>query len=95
MKIGERISELINYYELNIASFSESIGLNNRVTLSRIIHDKSSPSYKIIEGIKEKYKEVNLNWLVAGSGEMFLTQEHEYTRSKIKYDLRKIIDQLD
>ncbi|MDF1695232.1 MAG: hypothetical protein P1U56_05345 [Saprospiraceae bacterium] len=74
MGVDVRIQNLIDHYELNVSSFSKSIGLNGNVTIYKIVKGESSPSFATLLKIKESYPEVNIDWILSGEGEMLITQ---------------------
>lgn len=66
----ERLAELIQELGIIKKDFAESIGVSTG-NLSDWLSGKTEPSAKPLARISETYK-VNLNWLVAGNGPMFL-----------------------
>ena len=70
MGVDIRIQQLIDHYELNVSSFSKSIGLKGNVTIYKIVKGESSPSFATLLKIKENYPEVNIDWILTGEGTM-------------------------
>jgi transcriptional regulator with XRE-family HTH domain len=66
----ERLAELILELGIIKKDFAESIGVSTG-NLSDWLSGKTEPSAKPLARIFETYN-VNLNWLVAGNGPMFL-----------------------
>jgi len=66
----ERLAELIQELGILKKEFADNIGVSTG-NLSDWLSGKTEPSAKPISRISEIYK-VNLNWLVAGNGPMFL-----------------------
>lgn len=58
-------------YSLNKNSFSAIIGLKNNVTIGRIINENRRPSQKILQMILTNFSNIDANWLLSGSGEMY------------------------
>jgi len=67
--LGERITILRNYKNMNQKEFSEFIECP-RSSLSEIENGKRSPNIELIVGISNRCKEINIDWLLTGVGEM-------------------------
>lgn len=67
--LGERITILRNYKNMNQKEFSEFIECP-RSSLSEIENGKRSPNIELIVGISNRCKEINIDWLLTGEGEM-------------------------
>lgn len=70
MEGWERIKLIIEKEGLNKNSFSAAIGLNNNVTITRIINEHRSPSRSTCEKIVSAFPKYKLEWLLYGEGEM-------------------------
>jgi transcriptional regulator with XRE-family HTH domain len=71
MDIRERILAIIEYYNLNVNSFSKKIGMSNNVTIGNIVGGrKSQPSLDTINKIVAAFPGLNKNWILSGDGEM-------------------------
>lgn len=71
--INERIISIYKeYLKEKPTDFAKSIGLTKQ-TISGIENGMNAPSLKFIDAIKSKYPEINMNWLIAGHGEMLLS----------------------
>ena len=69
-----RLKQLIKALNLNQPSFSKSLGMT-QPNISRMISGRSSISVEILNRITDRYKQVNLHWLLTGEGVMFLGGE--------------------
>ena len=69
MEGWERIQYVINNEGLNKNSFSKAIGLNNNVTITRIINEKRNPSRNTCKKIVERFPKYNMGWLLTGEGD--------------------------
>lgn len=69
-----RLKQLIKALNLNQPSFSKSLGMT-QPNISRMISGRSSISVEILNRITDRYKQVNLHWLLTGEGVMFLGEE--------------------
>lgn len=67
---GIRLRQLIKALKLNQARFAKSLGMT-QPNISRMIGGGSTISVKALNAITETYKNVNLQWLLAGEGAMF------------------------
>ncbi len=65
----ERIEQLLDSKKLTATQFSEEIGVQ-RSSLSHVLSGRNKPSLDFMLKIKNRYPEINLNWLLLGDGEM-------------------------
>ena len=79
MESWERIETLINHFNLNKNSFSKEIGINNNVTIGRILNEHRKASNSTIEKICTRFPNINKDWLTTGQGEMI--REYEPQKS--------------
>ncbi len=63
--------------------FAEFIG-TTPATLSGIFNDRTRPTLNIVESIKKKIPNINTDWLMFGSGTMFLSDAAPSTPSEEK-----------
>lgn len=75
-KISDRIDMIIRELGLNKNSFSKVIGLDNNVTIGRIVNEERSPSYEVLNKIIQTYGSINANWLLTGNGSMFTKNDN-------------------
>ena len=71
-----RLKQLIKALNLNQPSFAKSLGMT-QPNISRMISGRSSISVEILNRITDRYKQVNLHWLLTGEGLMFLGGEEQ------------------
>ena len=74
MEGWERVQYIMDKEGFNKNSFSEAIGINNNVTITRLINEKRNPSRATCQKIIDRFPKYNFEWLYAGSGEI-LSQE--------------------
>lgn len=67
-----RIELLIKELGYNASSFSRAIGINNNVTINRILKGASQPSNKVLSKITTRFKCINADWILTDIGEPFL-----------------------
>lgn len=72
--INQRIKMLIEYYKCSVNAFAKRVGVGQR-TLANMFDRGTEPSSKTISSIIEALPEVNKNWLFAGEGDMFVSNE--------------------
>ncbi|MEJ8756672.1 helix-turn-helix transcriptional regulator [Pontibacter sp. H259] len=65
----ERIQQLMEFLKLSSSQFADSVELP-RAVLSHIMSGRNKPSLDVMLKLAAKYKEVNLEWLLLGEGEM-------------------------
>jgi len=70
MTINDRIALIIREKNLNPNSFSALIGVNSTV-IHNILKGRNKPSYDILTKILKTVKDLNPEWLMNGTEEMF------------------------
>jgi transcriptional regulator with XRE-family HTH domain len=68
-----RLKKLIKALNLNQSSFARSLGMT-QPNISRMVSGSSNISVEVLNRIKDRYRQVNLHWLLAGEGEMFFEE---------------------
>jgi len=68
----DRIRQIMESQHMTQQVFADFIGTTS-ATLSGIFNDRTRPTLNIVELIKKKIPDINTDWLVFGSGEMYLT----------------------
>ena len=72
MSLKDRLKQLLDDKELNYNQFERLTGYSH-VNLSNVITGRTSkPKVDLIETIGEYFPEVDMNWLIAGRGKMYL-----------------------
>ena len=87
----KRLDELLSHYGLNAAAFSDKIGIQ-RSSVSHLLSGRNKPSLDFILKIIGSFPEVNLYWLITGSGNM-LRNENNTERNVVSEfaDAEKIV----
>ena len=70
----DRIRQIMEDQHLNQQNFAQLIG-KSTATLSSIFNDRTKPSLDIVDAIKKKLPQVNLEWLLYGTPPMYNSQE--------------------
>ncbi|MEM9547835.1 MAG: hypothetical protein AAGA77_17765, partial [Bacteroidota bacterium] len=68
---GKRIKQYIDYKGLNIRSFELKSTLKNGA-IHRVVKNDTSLNGESITALGETWEDLNLNWLMTGTGEMLM-----------------------
>lgn len=79
----ERIRQLMETQHMNQLSFATYIGIST-ASLNSILQGKTRPTLKTVEAICGKMPEVNLSWLLNGTGEMFVGGVPEHSNDSVQ-----------
>jgi len=69
----DRIRKLMESKRMTQQQFADFIG-TTPATLSGIFNNRTKPTLPIVEAIKMKFPDINTDWLMFGSGKMFLAE---------------------
>ena len=69
----DRIRQIMESQHMTQQVFAEFIG-QSPATLSSIFNDRTRPTLNIVEAIKKKIPNISIDWLMFGSGDMYLSQ---------------------
>lgn len=69
MDLKERISKVIAYSELSLSEFADEIEVQ-RSSISHITSGRNKPSLDFLMKIKNRFPELEWEWLIEGEGEM-------------------------
>lgn len=83
MNLNERISKIISYSELSSSEFADEIDVQ-RSNISHITSGRNKPSLDFLIKIKERFPELQWDWLIKGEGEMIKPAEKEIIPEKQK-----------
>lgn len=83
MNLNERISKIISYSELSSSEFADEIDVQ-RSNISHITSGRNKPSLDFLIKIKERFPELQWDWLIKGEGEMIKTVKDEIIPEKPK-----------
>ena len=72
----ERLKAFINYQNLSIRAFEQESGVKQG-TISRAIKNKTSLTSTNLSIIANHWKELEMNWLMTGEGEMIKSSSTE------------------
>ena len=71
-----RLSEIIQYYNLTASSFAERVGVQ-RSSISHLLSGRNKPSLDFVLKVLNEFPEVNLYWLMNGTGTFPDTSEQK------------------
>ena len=70
-EFGNRLRQVIDYHGLSASAFAELITVQ-RSSISHVLSGRNKPSIDFITKLNTALPDVNLYWLLNGSGEMIL-----------------------
>lgn len=76
MELNTQIDKIITYSKLSPSEFADAIEVS-RGTISHILSKRNKPSIDVIAKIKEKFPELEWDWLIYGKGEMTRKKKEE------------------
>ena len=65
-----RLKKLIKALNLNQSEFAKRLGMT-QPNISRMVNGSSNISIEVLNRITERYRQINLHWLLTGKGDMF------------------------
>lgn len=80
----ERVQELRQWLNLSQNEFAAAINVSP-ATLSSFFNGHNNPSLKLVYSIKAAYKNVSLDWLLYGTGNMFEGADHPVASAPEKF----------
>ncbi len=69
----DRVKKLLEMEQLSPSQFADEINLQ-RSSLSHVLSGRNKPSLDFVMKIKQRFSEINLDWLIFGTGQMFLSR---------------------
>ena len=84
MSIPLRFQKIMESEHLSPAQFADEIGVQ-RSSLSHILSGRNNPGYDYMVKILKRFDNLDANWLLTGSGEMYKssTQKHSHTQNQL------------
>ena len=70
----DRIRQIMESQKMTQQEFSDYIGLAP-ATLSSIFNGRTRPTLNVVEALKKKIPNISIDWLMFGSGDMFLPSQ--------------------
>ena len=88
---SSRLIELINQLNLNTRSFALNCGFSQPTTIYSVIKNDSKLTTSTLDKICNRFPQVNREWLLTGYGEMFTTQQTDYSED-LTVTAKQVID---
>ena len=76
----DRIRQIMDSQHMSQQVFADYLGVG-AATLSSIFNGRTRPTLNIVEAVKKKIPNINTDWLMFGSGEMFLPDNNTLFQS--------------
>ena len=67
LEFAERLKKVMDHYQLSAASFADTIDVQ-RSSISHLLSGRNKPSLDFVVKVLDKFKEVELYWLLNGKG---------------------------
>ena len=71
--ISERISQIIKELGINKNKLAIELGYKNSV-VGNVVNQRNLPSFDFLLRLKQFENRINMNWLIAGEGTMFVDE---------------------
>lgn len=72
MNERDRLVKIMECEGLNAKQFSTEVGISNGTT-SNILGGRNKPSLEVMQAILHRFRSINCQWLIMGTGSMYLT----------------------
>lgn len=79
--MNDRLQQFLAAENINQAQFADSIGVA-RASVSHILAGRNKPGYDFLLNMMRRYPELNIEWLLSGSGKMY--------KSRLNNDKRQV-----
>ena len=87
MDLNSRVQKIINYSELSSSEFADEIGVQ-RSNISHVLSGRNKPSLDFLLKIKDRFPEIQWEWLIEGKGAMIFS-ENEAASTSSSYSLEE------
>jgi len=87
MNINDRFTKILEYSGFTASEFADEIDVQ-RSSISHIISGRNKPSLEFIVKIKNRFPEINWDWIILGQGEM-LQNDSALSTSESKINLEE------
>ncbi len=82
----DRIQKILEHYHLSSSQFANEIGIQ-RSAMSHILSGRNKPSLDFVLKVKNRFPEINTDWLLFGKGEMVEKLNEKHLEEEQKPDL--------
>lgn len=80
MGMKDRIKQLMESQHMTQGTFANYIGIAP-ATLCSILNERTKPTLNTVEAIRNKFPNINIDWLMFGNGTMFIGENTENSDS--------------
>ena len=77
----DRIRQIMESQKMTQQEFADYIGLAP-ATLSSIFNGRTRPTLNVVEALKKKIPNISIDWLMFGSGDMFVSSQSDFLESE-------------
>lgn len=82
----ERIQRILDYYQITAAEFAKIIGVNASGISHILSGNRNHLSMDTVVKVNQKFPEVNLDWLILGSGSMISNKKQSTLFDPVEAD---------
>ncbi len=93
-KFGNRLKKVMEHYQLSAASFADEIGVQ-RSSISHLLSGRNKPSLDFVLKVLERFKEIELYWLLNGKGNFPSVSSQPTTLSNSLESTRSVGSKVD
>ena len=86
---GEKLKKILSDKNLTQADLSNITGIS-RQTMSSIINNASKPNWEFLSILNTKLN-VNLNWLIADTGNMYISTPNEALKNELRQEFEELL----
>lgn len=86
----KRLEIILDYYALNASSFADKIGVQ-RSSMSHLLSGRNKPSLDFVLKISEVFPEVDLYWILNGTGNFPKSDENAISKKQIADDIITVV----
>lgn len=87
-EFGKRLQIIMDHYGVSATAFAEKLGIN-RSTISHLLSGRNKPSLDVVMKVLQTYPEVELYWLLNGTGNFPSTPAPKLTSTKTGLNMSK------
>lgn len=86
---GEKLKIILKDKNLTQADLSNIVGIS-RQTMSSIMNNVSKPNWEFLTVLNTQLK-VNLNWLIADNGNMYVSTPNEALKNELRKEFEELL----
>ena len=86
---GEKLKKILSDKNLTQADLSSLTGIS-RQTMSSIISNASKPNWEFLTILNTQLN-VNLNWLIADNGKMYVSTPNEALKAELRQEFEELL----